>query len=83
MVDQQHLLGRSRAQVLELLGEPDLTPYFRHYDMVYVLGRERPAFGLDSEWLVLRMPQGTVADARIVRTEHHIRHSIGFSCGRS
>jgi len=43
------LVGRSRTDVVNLLGEPDVTPYFREYEMVYHLGRERRAFGLDSE----------------------------------
>ena len=66
LLDKHPLIGRSRNQVVELLGEPDSTPYFRNFEMVYFLGRERRAFGLDSEWLVLKVPQGTVVEARIV-----------------
>lgn len=60
------LVGRSRADIVNLLGEPDSTPYFRHYDMVYYLGRERRAFGIDSEWLVLKLSAGRVSEARLV-----------------
>jgi hypothetical protein len=66
LLDEHPLIGHSRHQVVELLGEPDSTPYFKNFEMVYFLGRERRVFGLDSEWLVLKMPQGTVVEARVV-----------------
>ena len=45
--------GKSRAEVVDILGEPDKTGYFRDYDMVYRLGMERGFISIDSEWLVL------------------------------
>jgi hypothetical protein len=48
-------LGMRRDGVVELLGEPDDTPYFDHYDLVYHLGQERSLIGIDSEWLVIRL----------------------------
>lgn len=47
----------TRAEVVALLGEPDDTPYFREWDMVYWLGPERGFVGIDSEWLVLRLDE--------------------------
>lgn len=61
MVDD--LLGRhkldemTRAEVVALLGEPDKTPYFKEWGMVYWLGPERGLIGMDSEWLVLRLDE--------------------------
>ena len=59
-------VGRTRDLIVALLGEPDDTPYFREYQMVYHLGPERGPFGIDCEWLVLRVENGVVSEARIV-----------------
>ena len=62
------LLGKTRAEVVELLGEPPPTNYFSDWDMVYWLGPERGFLSIDSEWLVLRLAQdGRVMDNQIVR----------------
>ena len=61
MVDdllKRHKLDEmTRAEVVALLGEPDETPYFREWDMVYWLGPERGMMGIDAEWLVLRLDE--------------------------
>ncbi len=61
-------VGRTRANVVALLGEPDGTTYFSDFDMVYHLGLERGgAFSIDSEWLVLRLDDaGVVQEALLV-----------------
>jgi hypothetical protein len=61
------LIGRQRAEVVGLLGEPPETSYFSDWDMVYRLGPERGWLSIDSEWLVLRLTNGNVSDARLVR----------------
>src|SRR5262245_61954220 len=62
------LRRKTRSQVVELLGEPPDTGYFRSWDLVYWLGPERGYISIDSEWLVLRLGQdGRVIDSRIVR----------------
>lgn len=67
MVARSTLVGKSRAEVVALLGEPTPTAKFADWDLVYWLGPERGWFGIDSEWLVLRLgPDGRVADNRIV-----------------
>lgn len=62
------LVGRSRAEVESLIGPPDVTAYFREYDMVYMLGQQRNSFlAIDSEWLVIRLDAlGRVTEARLV-----------------
>lgn len=61
------LVGRDSAFVLNLLGRPQSTPYFRNYDLVYWLGPERGLMSIDSEWLVVRFDvAGRVSEARIV-----------------
>ncbi|MCP3732348.1 hypothetical protein M9978_18155 [Sphingomonas sp. MG17] len=68
LVRSGRLDGLTRAQVVKLLGRPDGGPYFRDWDLVYLLGPERGLIGLDSEWLVLRIgSDGRVAEYRVVR----------------
>ncbi len=60
--------GMTRVEVVALIGEPDDTPYFKDWDMVYWLGPERGFMGIDSEWLVFRLDDDKVVnDYRIVR----------------
>lgn len=62
------LVGKTRAEVVELLGEPPPTGYFADWDLVYWLGPERGFISIDSEWLVLRLSaEGLVVVNRIVR----------------
>lgn len=68
LLRRYNLIGKSRSEVVELIGEPDNTLYFREYDMVSRLGNERGFIGIDSEWLVLRLDTGqVVTEFRIVR----------------
>ncbi len=68
LVAQRTLRGKTRVEVVALLGEPPPTEYFRNWDLVYWLGPERALFSIDCEWLVFRLDQtGRVADYRIVR----------------
>ncbi len=58
--------GKTRQQIVAMLGEPDDTEYMRSYDMVYQLGQERGAFPIDSEWLVMRLDDADiVTEARL------------------
>jgi hypothetical protein len=67
LLARRELLGRSRAEVVALLGEPRRTDYFREYDLVYWLGPERGLMSVDSEWLVLRLDRsGRVIVRRLV-----------------
>ncbi len=62
------LNGMTRAEVIDLLGQPPRSSYFRDWDFVYRLGLERSLVGLDSEWLVLRFgPDGRVSAWALVR----------------
>jgi hypothetical protein len=62
----QRPLGKSRDAIVALLGEPDDTEYFAEFDMVYRLGPER-GLGVDSEWLVFKLTNGTVTDVQTLR----------------
>ena len=62
------LVGKTRAQVIEMLGESSSSGYFSDWDLVYWLGDERGWMSIDSEWLVVRLsPDGRVVANRIVR----------------
>jgi hypothetical protein len=62
------LNGKTRAEVVEMLGEPPTTEYFSDWDLVYWLGPERGFISIDSEWLVVRFgPDGRVTNNRLVR----------------
>ncbi|MBV1857517.1 MAG: outer membrane protein assembly factor BamE, partial [Nannocystaceae bacterium] len=66
LVARGSLAGLTRGQVVDLLGEPPDTDYFRDWDLVYHLGMERGLFSIDSEWLLLKLgPDGHVAEVRI------------------
>ena len=66
LLDQRWLPGRTRTEVVALLGEPRPTRYFTDYDLVYWLGPERGPFGIDSEWLVIRLDSsGRVGEAQL------------------
>ena len=68
LLRQHNFIGKSRGEVVALIGEPDNTSYFREYDMVYRLGMERGFISIDSEWLVLRLDTNqVVTEFRIVR----------------
>jgi hypothetical protein len=68
LIARRTLIGKTRAEVVELLGEPPHTGYFADWDMVYWLGPERGFISIDSEWLVVRLAKdGRVVDNRIVR----------------
>lgn len=59
---EHSLEGMSRAEVIELLGEPTRTDKWRDWDMIYVLG-PTSYMPIDNEWLVIRLDQaGFVTD---------------------
>ena len=67
LVARGTLMGKTRAEVIDLLGEPSGSGYFAHADLKYWLGRERSYFSIDSEWLVVRLgADGRVIEYRIV-----------------
>jgi outer membrane protein assembly factor BamE (lipoprotein component of BamABCDE complex) len=68
LVGRQTLRGKTRGEVISLLGEPPATDYFSDWDLVYLLGPERGFISIDSEWLVVRFGQnGRVTEYQIVR----------------
>lgn len=66
LVRSRLLIGRSRTEVLQLLGTPTNTDKWQDWDMIYVLGPCRCLFPIDNEWLVLRLEDDRVTDAQVV-----------------
>lgn len=54
LVHRHRLVGRTRPEVVALLGPPTDTDKFDDWDMVYVLGPDSN-YGIDHEWLVLQL----------------------------
>ena len=67
LLDEHELKGMSKERIIELLGEPPETEYFREYDFVYWLGPERGFIRIDSEWLVIKFENDVVTKVEIVR----------------
>lgn len=68
LVASSRLEGKTREEIVALLGEPPQTDYFSDWDLVYGLGMERGLFSIDGEWLVIRLDaSGRAIEARIVR----------------
>jgi hypothetical protein len=60
------LLGKTRAEVVELLGEPTEMGLFSDWDLVYRLGPERGFIRIDYEWLLIQLDRdGRVAACRL------------------
>ena len=68
LLKKQRLLGKSRAEIISMLGDPTETSHFPEYDLVYVLGHERGWMSIDSEWLLMKLDgSGKVSVAEIGR----------------
>jgi hypothetical protein len=68
IVSRRMLSGKTRPEVIAMLGEPPKTDYFSDWDLVYWLGPERGFISIDSEWLVVRFDSNNrVSEYRIVR----------------
>ena len=67
MLKKHNLVGMTKENLIALLGVPPKTDYFSSYDFVYWLGPERGFLSIDSEWLVIKLENGTVVEALVVR----------------
>ena len=67
LVSSGALIGKSRDEIVGLLGPPPSTDKFRDHDLVYWLCPDRGLWGIDSEWLVMDFDEaGVVADADVI-----------------
>lgn len=63
------LKGKTRAEVISLLGKPEAKSYFKNYDLVYWLGPERGFISIDSEWLLIKINKQDVVDEYSIATD--------------
>ena len=54
LLRQHELVGMSREEVVNLLGDPTQTDKWQGWDMIYVLG-PTDYMPIDNEWLLLRL----------------------------
>lgn len=55
LIHDRTLYGKTKEEVIELLGKPSNDDYFKTYDLVYWLGPSRDWFSVDSEWLLIQL----------------------------
>lgn len=68
MLGKHDLIGRSKEQVIELLGNKTENAYFKESNnLVYYMGDERGLISIDSEWLVITFADNVVIDVKIMR----------------
>ena len=67
LAQRQTLVGKGRAEVVELLGEPITWCEFTGWDLVYDLGPARGFLAFFSDFLVVKLgPSGAVVASRIM-----------------
>jgi len=59
----------SKSEIIDLLGIPPQTGYFRDYDLVYWLGPQRGFMPIDSEWLCIRLDSHGIATKAEILTD--------------
>ena len=68
LVARQALAGRTRGEVIDMLGEPTPSAKLRNWSLVYHLGPGQPQPDVESDWLALLLdPSGLVSEVRILR----------------
>lgn len=55
LIRDRTLYGKTKTEVIQLLGEPSKDGYFRSHDLVYWLGPSRDWLNVDSEWLLIQL----------------------------
>ncbi|TCU77243.1 hypothetical protein EV204_102102 [Tissierella praeacuta] len=66
MLRKYKLVGQTKEEILELLGDETNTDYFKEVNnIVYYLGDERGFISIDSEWLVITFYNDVVVEVKI------------------
>ena len=66
LLAHKNFKGQTKAQLIELLGEPTQTDKLPNYDMIYWLGPDRSCMRMDSEWLVFTLKNGQVESYSVI-----------------
>lgn len=66
MLRKYKLVGQTKEEIVELLGDETNTDYFKEVNnIVYYLGDERGFISIDSEWLVIMFDNDVVVEVQI------------------
>lgn len=65
LIRDRTLYGKTKEQIIELLGKPSDSGYFKDYDLVYWLGPSRDWLSVDSEWLLIKLD----TSERVIQSE--------------
>ncbi|TXC92717.1 hypothetical protein FS935_00460 [Metabacillus litoralis] len=70
LINTYDLKGKSKSDVMTLLGPPTDTEYFKdEKNIVYYLGNERGIISIDSEWLIIDFEGSNKVKDYVVRTD--------------
>ena len=58
LLTRHPLKGKTRSEVVELLGQPTPTDKWDGTEMIYVLGNDGSYMPIDNEWLLIDLDQG-------------------------
>lgn len=68
MLGKYKLIGQTKEEILELLGNETNRAYFKEgNNFVYYLGDERGLISIDSEWLIITFDNDTAVEVKIER----------------
>lgn len=57
LLERHPLEGRTRSEIVALLGEPTPTDKWEGAEMIYVLGNDGSYMAIDHEWLLIDLDQ--------------------------
>lgn len=68
MLGKYKLIGQTKEEILELLGNETNRAYFKEVNnFVYYLGDERGLISIDSEWLIITFDKDIAVEVKIER----------------
>ena len=71
LIRDKHLSGMTKQDVVDLLGNPDITGRYNKtepdVDLNYSLGPETGYISIDTEWLTVKFRDGKVSEVLLTR----------------
>jgi hypothetical protein len=66
LISRHKLIGKSKEEIIDLLGGQSDPAYFKDMDLRYWLGPEGGITGIDSNWLVLKLDNNRIVHYEMV-----------------
>jgi hypothetical protein len=57
LLNRYPLKGKSRSEIVSLLGEPTPTSKWQNSEMIYVLGNDGSYMPIDNEWFLIDLDE--------------------------